>query len=91
MWALASYFFGAFTIGKGVALVAIIGTLTAGLVLAIETLASSISTTLPPDVIAFAVAVLPTNLSTCISVIAVARVTRWVYDWHISIAKTLAS
>ena len=91
MWNVAAYFFSDFTIGKVIALVAILTSLTAALVLSLDTLATSISATLPSDVTTFAAAVLPTNFTACISVIVVARVTRWVYDWHVTIAKQLAS
>ena len=91
MWAIASFFFGSFTIAKVVALVAISISLTATFILTIEAAANSLAIALPPDVVAFAVAVLPQNLSACISVIAVARIGRWVYDWHITIAKSLTS
>lgn len=65
-------------------------TLTAGLYQTLSTAMASLAVSVPQWVIIGASWVLPSNLTTVISVVVGARLARWVYDWQITAASLKA-
>ena len=90
MWAIATLIQFAAKIAKTIAYVTIVGILTVALIFTFSGLLSPISATLPPASLALAVAILPSNLNACISVVIAARIARWVYDRNMKIADKLS-
>lgn len=75
---------------KTLAFVALVVSLTVGLVATLDALAASVAVVLPNDVVAMMTMLMPSNTAECISVVITGRIARWVYDWHVTIARTLA-
>lgn len=74
-----------------VAFVAVLIGLTAALIGGFDSALSSISASLPADVVVIAQALLPSNSVPCISIVAAGRVGRYVYDWNVKIADKLSN
>ncbi len=72
------------------AAVAAITALTVGFIAFINTMAGSMSQALPAEVLAFAQAVMPRNMATCLSVILTANIAKWIYQKNIEVVKMLA-
>lgn len=64
--------------------------LTGAFVLAIKTLASSLSGVVPSWAVGLGY-LIPDNAALCFSVLVSARLARWVYDYHKEVLKTAAS
>lgn len=67
------------------AVIAVIASLTLGFIAAIEGLAASI-TYVQPD-LSGAFAILPSNFSSCVSVIVTAKILKWAYGWNVHLAQ----
>lgn len=77
-------------VARVVAFVGIVIALTAALIAGVTTGLSSISASLPSEVLLVAQALLPPNAVGCISVVVSAHVARYIYDWNVKIADKLS-
>lgn len=91
MWILEHAWIIASKTAKTIAYVALVGLLTVALILVFTTALAPLARTMPADSAAFAAALLPSNLKSCVSVIIAAYIARWVYDRNLKIADKLSN
>ena len=91
MWLSGAFLWLTSGIGKTIAYVAIVATLTVALFVGFEALVAPLARTLSADHIALIQAFTPSNLNQCVSVVIAARIARWVYDRNVNIADKLSS
>lgn len=74
-----------------IAAVAVISGLSLAFFLGIESLADSISASLPTEALLLSSSLMPRNLSACVSVVVSAHILRWIYDKNVDVVRMLTS